>query len=401
MNSRRSFLRFAPALFALPTVGAPEKRVEVTGIETFFVRATRRTAWFFVRLRTNRGFTGLGEASDAFPYQTDWQANSVRLRSALQKYFAIVEHQSPLAIERYRQVGRAQAKKGGRLEATAFSAIEQALWDLSGKILDVPVHTLLGGNIHENLPCYANINRATTDRSPSSFADSARQAAEQGFRTIKAAPFDGFPPLTSSTKEIADAAARGIACVEAIRAAVGSSREVLIDCHSHFDVPLAIDVARQLQPQRLGWYEEPVDPERIQETQQIRRSIAQPMAAGESLFGIEGFYPLVRSGAVETIMPDVKHCGGILEGRRIATIAELGNVKVAPHNPSGPVATTASVQWCATLSNFSVLEYQWNEVPWRHEVVQPPERFVQGTLAVPNAPGFGVELNDALVRAHI
>lgn len=401
MNSRRSILRLAPALLSLPALGAPEKRIEVTGIETFFVRATRRTAWFFVRLKTNRGFTGLGEASDAFPYQADWQVNAARLRTAIQKYFAMVENQSPLAIERYRQAGRSQAKAAGRLEATAFSAIEQALWDLSGKILGVPVHVLLGGAVRESLPCYANINRATTERTPSGFAASARQAVEQGFRTIKAAPFDGFPPLTSSTKEISEAATHGIACIEAIRSAVGPSCEILIDCHSHFDIPLAIDVARRLQPQRLGWYEEPIDPARIEETQQIRRGIVQPMAAGESLFGIEGFYPLVRSGAIETIMPDVKHCGGILEGRRIATVAELGNVKVAPHNPSGPVATAASVQWCGTLSNFSVLEYQWNEVPWRHELVQPPERFIQGALAVPQAPGSGIELNDALVRTHI
>jgi galactonate dehydratase len=174
----------------------------------------------------------------------------------------------------------------------------------------------------------------------------------------------------------------------------------MIDCHSFFDVPLAERVARRLEPQNLAWYEEPVPPGRVDETLEIRRRIQQPMAGGEMLFGIAGFAPLSRTRAVHVIMPDVKHCGGLLELTKIAAMAEADGVQVAPHNPSGPVSTAASIQVCAVLNNFRLLEFQWGEVDWRHEVLQPHEIFEQGAIRVPDRPGFGIELNEKLVRAH-
>jgi galactonate dehydratase len=186
----------------------------------------------------------------------------------------------------------------------------------------------------------------------------------------------------------------------AIRDAIGPDVELLVDCHSFFDVPLAERVARRLEPQNLGWYEEPVPPERVAETLEIRKRIKQPMAGGEILFGVAGFAPLCRTRAVNVIMPDVKHCGGLLELTRIAAMAEADGVEVAPHNPSGPVSTAATVQVCAMLKNFRLIELQWGEVDWRHEVVQPHELFERGTIRVPDRPGFGIELNDRIVKAH-
>ncbi len=124
------------------------------------------------------------------------------------------------------------------------------------------------------------------------------------------------------------------------------------------------------------------------------------MAAGEILYGVAGFAPLSRNRTVNVIMPDVKHCGGLLELTRIAAAAEQEGVLVAPHNPSGPVSTAANVQVCAVLRNFRLLEFQWGEVDWRHDIVRPVEQFDRGTLHVPSRPGFGIELNDRLVRAH-
>jgi galactonate dehydratase len=124
------------------------------------------------------------------------------------------------------------------------------------------------------------------------------------------------------------------------------------------------------------------------------------MAGGEVLFGIAGFAPLTRTKAVDVIMPDVKHCGGLLELTRIAAMADADGVAVAPHNPSGPVSTAASVQVCAVLRNFRVLEFQWGEAAWRQDVLDPPEQFVSGSIAVPSRPGLGVRLNDRVVKAH-
>ena len=115
---------------------------------------------------------------------------------------------------------------------------------------------------------------------------------------------------------------------------------------------------------------------------------------------MSGFAPLITGQAVDVVMPDVKHCGGLQEARRIAALAELYDIAVSPHNPSGPVATAASVQLCAGMPNFDVLEYQWGEVAWRGELVDPPERFQNGQIAVTDRPGLGIELNDALVREH-
>jgi galactonate dehydratase len=286
------------------------------------------------------------------------------------------------------------------VSATAYSAIEQALWDLAGKSLDVPVHTFFGGAVRDTLPVYANINRATKVRTPAGFVATARRAVADGFRALKAAPFDGFPKAGSPASDIAAAVDQGIACMAAMRDAVGAGVELMVDCHSFFDVPLARSVADRLEPYKLAWYEEPVAPERTDETLAIRKSIRQEMAGGEILFGVDGFAPLCRRRAVDVIMPDVKHCGGLLELTRIAAMANADNVSVAPHNPSGPVSTAASVQICAGMKNFRILELQWGEVLWRSDLVIPPEQFERGMVRVPARPGFGIQLNDKLVKAH-
>jgi galactonate dehydratase len=320
---------------------------------------------------------------------------------ALRGFFELVKGQSPLEVGAYRQRAEAAVAKGGLVAATACSAIEQALWDLAGKALDVPTYALFGGRVRDTLPVYANINRATTMRTPSGFAATAKAAVRDGFRAVKGAPFDGFPPAGSAAAAIEAAVENGIACVAAMREAVGPDVEVMVDCHSFFDVPLAERVARRLEPQNLAWYEEPVAPERIEETREIRRRIQQPMAAGEILYGVAGFAPLSRNRTVNVIMPDVKHCGGLLELTRIAAAADQEGVMVAPHNPSGPVSTAANVQVCAVLKNFRLLEFQWGETGWRHEIVSPVERFERGTLHVPTRPGFGIELDERVVRAHL
>jgi galactonate dehydratase len=374
--------------------------VRVTEVELLPVRATARTVWLFVRLRTDAGPTGLGEASDAFGFANTTAAQAREMEAELRAFAALAAGCSPLEIAAFRQRGWARAAAGGLVAATAFSAVEQALWDLTGKLLERPVCDLLGGALRDSLPVYASVNRATRPRTPEGFAASARAAAGEGFRAVKLAPFDGFDRHAFAEPRTAPPLEAGIACVAAVRDAVGAGVEVMVDAHGLFDVPLAIAVAERLEPHRLAWYEEPVAPERTEETLAIRRAIRQPMAAGELLFGARGFAPLCRSRAVDVIMPDVKHCGGLLELTRIAALAELDGIAVAPHNPSGPVATAATVHACAGLPAFRLLELQWGEVPWRGELVTPPESFAGGRIAVPRAPGFGIELDERAVRAH-
>ena len=404
--TRRKFLGAGAGLVAGTALWAPRTlealpRLRLIGFELLPVRATERTVWLIVRLRTDAGLTGLGEASDAFGFANTTKQDATRMESEFRRFFALVDGKSPLEVGAYRERGQPLAAKGGLVAATAFSAIEQALWDLAGKSLDVPTCTLFGGRLRDTLRVYANVNRATRPRTPAGFAASAKAAVQDGFRAVKGAPFDGFPPLGSPAAAIDAAVENGISCVAAMRDAIGPDVELMVDCHSFFDVLLAERVARRLEPQNLAWYEEPVPPERVEETLDIRTRIKQPMAGGEILYGVAGFAPLIRKHAVDVIMPDVKHCGGLLELTRIAAVADTDGVTVAPHNPSGPVSTAASIQVCAVLRNFRLLEFQWGEVEWRHDVLNPPERFENGAIRVPERPGFGIELNEKVVRAHL
>jgi len=400
--NRRSLLASGGAALATLSAAAPTvPPLKITGMEVLVVRVNQRGDWVFVRLRTDKGVTGLGEASHGGGFTRASGERNAAMRQALADFFEMVRGESPFEIEQYRKRGREKAKAGGRLTATAFSALEQAMWDLAGRALGAPVWALLGGRLHHDLDVYANINRATNiDRSPEAFAANAAKAVSEGFRAIKAAVFDDFPPLKSPKADLNRFQELGIARVEAIRRAIGPGVKLMIDVHSHFNVPLAIQVARRLEPQNLFFYEEPVPPERLAETAEIRAAIRQTMAGGEVLFGLESFVHLCRNRALSVIMPDVKHCGGLAEARKIAVIAEVDDVAVSPHNPSGPAATAASVQLCANLPNFLILEHAWGEVPWRGDLITPPEQFHSGRIRVPDGAGFGIELNDTVVRAH-
>jgi galactonate dehydratase len=383
--SRRALL----AAGTIPLLG--QARPKIKGYSLWPVRATSRTVWLIVQLHTDSGISGLGEASDAFGFASTSAAQAREMEQALASFAALVEGHSPLAIAAYRRTAEPLARAGGLLGATAYSAIEQALWDLAGQTLGVPTHTLFGGALRQRIRLYANINRATTDRSPAGFAASARQAVAEGYTALKAAPWDGYPRIS---------ARQGIDCTRAIREAVGPSVDVMVDVHSNFTVAEAVRVARELEPLRLRWYEEPVAPARVAETVEIARRIRQPIAGGEFLFGVDGFLPLCREKAAAVIMPDVKHCGGLLALTHIAAMAAAHQVAVAPHNPSGPVATVASLHAIAGLGNCEILELQWGEVSWRGELLDPPERVVNGGLEIPLRPGFGISWNEKLARRY-
>ena len=363
----------------------------VTGMETFPIRVGPRHVWLVVRLHTNKGLAGLGEAS---------LGQATRL-DELGGFFRLVEGGSPLEIRKYRLRARDMAACGGLRAQTAMSAVEQALWDITGKALDAPVHVLLGGALRTRLPVYANINLMTSDRSADGFARSARRATDAGFSIIKAAPFDGFPSPAEGEEAAQRAAGLGIDCVHAMREEVGKDVSIRVDCHRYFDSGRAVRIARRLETAGLDWYEEPTDPADAATTARIKAEIPQRMAGGELLFGVEGFAPLCRRDVVDVLMPDVMHCGGILEGHRIAAAAAAGGVLVSPHNACGPVATAAAAQYAAGIENFDSLELQWGQVPWRADITDPPERVRAGILEVPAGPGLGIELNDSLAGKHL
>ncbi len=328
--------------------------MRITGLNLTRVRVNQRGDWLFVRLTTDAGLVGLGEASHggAGPNR-DALVAAILTRQCL----PVLAGHDPRAV----LIARAALAPvaDGIAGRTAVSACEQALWDLAGQAAGMPIHRLLGGPTRERIPLYANINRATVERTPRAFAHNAAAAAAEGFGAIKLAPFDGLARQELRERAGRERIGRGLACVAAVRDAVGPEVAVYVDCHSRFDVPTARAVARELRALGITWCEEPVPTTDLPALGQMRPILAeQGMEAlgGEHLGGIATFWPYLAAGVWDTIMPDVKHCGGIAEAVTLGRLAAARGVGIAPHNPSGPVATAASAQVVAALPEVRALE---------------------------------------------
>ncbi|WP_207534115.1 mandelate racemase/muconate lactonizing enzyme family protein [Desertivirga arenae] len=415
-TSRRNFLKNAGMVAALPLaspvldakalINPGNEALKITDLSLHVVKVNQRGNWYFIELKTNKGLVGLGECSQAVAGTAP--GNEVAVRKELNLLFSFLKGSSPFELEAFRQ--KAFKIADTKIKRTVFSGLEQALWDLNGKALGVPVHTLLGGKLRDKIRVYANINRATNDRDANgkrpvaSFQKNAEQALRQGFTALKLAPFDEMRALDkSSPAQIEEDILHGIKCIEGVRSAIGKEIDLLIDVHSHLNLNLSIETARRVEAADLFWFEEPVNPLKYpKETKQIKESIKQTLAGGESVFGRKEYAELINTMALGIIMPDVKHCGGILELKYIAAAAEAaGDIQVAPHNPSGPVATAASVAVCATLPNFCILEYAFGEVPWSNDLVTPKEAFINGYIPVSDKPGLGICLNQGLIKQHV
>ncbi len=370
--------------------------MRITDLEVRRVAVNRRGDWLFVQLRTDEGLTGLGEASHGGPGPDRDLTVAAILR----------EHCRPLLQGRESRDVPAlttllRPLASGLAGATAISACEQALWDIAGKAAGQPVYRLLGGTAAPRIPLYANVNRATDERTPQGFARNAAAAVAEGFKMVKCAPFDGMDRQRLQQPEQQARLRLGLDCIAAIRDAVGDRVNVLVDCHSRFDVPVALEVARELRSLGVSWFEEPVPTADLGALARLRPLISDmELIGGETLFGLAGFQPYLDAKVWDVVMPDVKHCGGIAAAVAIAQAATARGVAVAPHNPSGPVATAASAHVAAALPSFRILEYAWGEVGWRADLVTPAERIEHGELILPTGPGLGVTLDEATLAAH-
>jgi L-alanine-DL-glutamate epimerase-like enolase superfamily enzyme len=316
--------------------------------------------------------------------------------------------------------------------------MEAALWDLVGKQAGVPIWQLLGGQFRDRIQIYADCHagegleswgpaliarepdwlRAEQARrlasrggkpidplSPASFGERARAAVAKGFRFLK---FDldaiHGEPTGILTRPVTSQEINGMAeCVAAVRKAVGPGIEIALDCHWRYNLNDAIKIVRALEPYQIAWLEDALPPESVDGFRFLRESTQVPLCTGENQFLREGFKPLLEQFAVHIISPDIQKTGGLLEAKRIADLAALYEVPVAPHNISSPLGTMASCQVCSTMSNFMVLEFHGQDVPfWEDLVVGAPKPLIaDGFMRVPEGPGLGVELNEDLARKHL
>jgi len=358
--------------------------MKITGVELNAVHVNHHGDWVFVHVLTDEGLQGLGELRAGKNYTADI--------AAVRQLGAQLIGEDPLNIEpifsKYKSVAQTNIY--------ALSAIDQALWDILGKSLNVPVHVLLGGSCRKRIRLYANINRATTDRTPEGFAQNALAAVEQGFDAVKLAPFDGL----DSNIDSANDAQLGIACMHAVRDAIGPGPDLLVDCHSRFSVKGALEVADVLRDLDLFWFEQPVPESDMESCMRVKEKCGLCIAGGEGRSLRQGFTEVFEQNSMHVIMPDVKIIGGIGELKKVADMAAAWGIPTAPHGPSGPVTIAAGVETMLSHPEFLILEYGWGEVGWRHELILPHETIRCGYVYSHNRPGLGIELNPEILEAY-
>lgn len=354
--------------------------MKVTDIKTFAVDCFR-TNWVFVKIYTDEGITGVGEAT---------------LEYKEKALFGAVEHikeylvgKNPLDIERHRHdIYRDAYWRGGPVLMSALSAVETALWDILGKTLGVPVYRLLGGKVRDKVRIYVNGWFAGA-KEPEEFAEKAKIAVKRGVTAMKWDPF-GKSYLEITGKDL-DKALR---CVDEVRRAVGNDVDLLIEGHGRFNIPTAINIAKELAPFKPMFFEEPVPPDNLDALKAVRDKSPVAISAGERLYTMRDYKKMFDLMAADYIQPDVSHAGGIMELKNIAAEAECRYIPFAPHNPSGPVACAATLQLAALCPNFSILEIMYSDVAYRSEITNENLKYADGFIEIPSGAGLGIEINE-------
>jgi galactonate dehydratase len=351
---------------------------EITAVRTVAVGAGWRN-YVFVQIETNLGITGLGEAS------LGGQTHAVI--GAVKDLEPLLLGADPFRIEHiWQQAFRHAFWRGGVTFLSALAGVEVALWDIKGKALGVPVHSLLGGLVRHRVRAYANGPRGDT---PDELAQSASELVGRGFTALKMAPFNATEILASSSA--VDAA---IAKVAAVRDAVGPTIDVMIDAHGRLSPPMARRAAEKLEPFGIMFLEEPCLPDHLPTITRLAKTSSVPIALGERHYTRWGVTELLASRAINVLQPDIIQSGGLAEARKIAALAEMHFVSVAPHNPWSWVNTVASLHLDAVIPNFLIQEVITEPEPWNDVIVgNPPELDEDGFFNVPMQPGLGVELD--------
>ena len=371
--------KFASSQTSLP-------KLTVQGLEVFQVKVNRRGNWTIARLNTSGGISGLGDASQS--------GKDDQTLLYLKQFSDLLKGRSIFDVEWLRKVTAPVIVQNGRPAAVAASALEQCLWDIQGSAFSVPAYDLFGGRIQDRIRIYANINRSTEERTPDGFAHMAEKALAASFDAVKLAPFDEMPRGLTDKQAIEHFMQRGIDCAQAVRQTIGPQRDLLIDGHSHFTRDDGLELARRFEPLHLFWLEEVTPAEPVENLAAINKAETMPTAGGESIHGVTGFYPYIKAEAVDIVMPDVKVCGGMLEMKKIAALAEGAGLIASPHGPASPVGNVTAAHVIATIPNFNILEFSYGEVPWRAELVDPPEQIVDSALVLSKRPGLGIKLNE-------
>jgi galactonate dehydratase len=370
--------------------------MKITAIKTCVVNAEMRN-WVFVKVETDQpGLYGWGEAS------LEWKTRAVV--GAIEDFAPMLIDEDPERIEfLYQKMYRQSFWRVGVIGLSAISGIEQALWDIRGKALNQPVFKLLGGRVRDRVRMYTHLGggdmRAVYETQygadPKPFVDLALQVVGRGYTAVKVL----ITPPTESLNSIA-AYRYAETMLAAMRQAVGEGVDIMVDCHGRHSVANAIEFCRMLAPYRPYFIEEPVPPENVDAMAEVRRASPVPIATGERRLTRFEFRELFEKQVCQVIQPDLCHCGGLWEAKKIAAMAEVYYMGVAPHNPLGPVANAAALHFALSTPNFLIQEDMLTDVPWRFDVVQHALKTENGYWLPIDAPGLGIEVDEAAAKRH-
>ncbi len=364
--------------------------MKITALKTFLVNPSGHRAgmiggknWLFIKLETDEGLVGWGECYT----QLDRDRTIEQHAHDLGRYLV---GRDPFAIKHFCQMvyDDFAGRRGSMDLYCALSGIEQAMWDIAGKAVGQPVYNLLGGPCRNALRVYAN-GWYGGAKTPEEHAERALAMVERGFTALKFDPFPGLWRLYVD-KEVERAAE---ANVRAVREAVGPDVDILVEVHRRLSPMNAVRVAHMLEPYKPFWYEEPVPAENVPALAEVRGQIDIPVVTGEALYTKRDFREVLELRAADILNPDVCNCGGILELREIAAMAEPYYVAMSPHNyNSTTMGLAATIHAAAGMPNFLITEYFVNFEQTGREIVAEPWEVVDGYLPLPTAPGLGMEL---------
>jgi galactonate dehydratase len=354
--------------------------MKIVGQKVFVANASR-TNFVFLKLYTDDGIDGVGEAT------LEWR--TMVMVEALGELERALVGSDPFQVEHtIEMLHRDSYWRTGAVFRSALGAVEAALLDIKGKALGVPVYELLGGKQRDRVKCYANHWFFGAD-TPDDYASKAKRAVKMGYRALKWDPF-GAAWLEMEPSE----RRKTVAIVEAVRDAVGPDVDLMLDVHGRLNVPTAIAMCHELEPYDLAWIEEPTPPESIDALVEVRARSKIPIAAGERWFEPDRFLEAITKGAADIFQPDVCHLGGMFETKKVAGMAHTRYLPIAPHNPTGPVMNAMTLHLSAAIPNFKIFETVSIDVPWRKELVSESLEFDGGDILVPDTPGLGVILNE-------
>jgi galactonate dehydratase len=364
-------------------------KLKITDIRTAEVRVHGYQV--HVRVYTDQGIVGQGESTDA-------AAGNVPL---IRSFARLLVGQDPLnieaAFERIRTSGVFAGAQAGQY-VTALTGVEIALWDVAGKALGLPVYQLFGGKVRDRVRIYCDSGAREMIPGEEQSKQRIRQIQEMGFTAAKIDIDDATDPdrkdrvnWTASNAEINHMVGK----VAFTRGLYPKDFDLAVDMHARYDATTGKRVAKELEPFKLMWLEEPVPAENIDAMRDVRASTSTPICCGENLYMRWGFRELLEKRAADIIMPDFQKCGGLLESRKIADMAHTYYVPVAPHAVTSPIGMMATAHVCAAIPNFLVQEWHWIDSLdlWRNWVKEG-EIIQKGYIGMPERPGLGVEMND-------